>query len=284
MKLAESPALLFDVAAREWIGQRKEQQDSFCYVTPAPDNVVALVADGMGGTQGGKDASQILARALFGRVHTSRIDVANGSAEKILLESLTAGQQEVAQYAQHHNLQGMGTTFAALAIANNHLAWVSVGDSLILRWRNRTLTRLNADHSYGPILAELVRRGAMSEAEALQDPKRTALRSVVGVLPPRLVEAVTRPHEVEPDDCYVLASDGLLSLTLEEVNEIVSLHRGKAASRTTEALLQAIQHKQDPRQDNTTLIVINATIARPGFTARLSRLLGLRTAHARHYD
>ena len=166
------------------------------------DRGLFVVADGMGGHRGGEVASQIAVRSMAGGRHATMDE---------LVESVEASNRAVWDHSiEHPDLKGMGTTLTAIAVLGDgrppQLGVVNVGDSRIYRWRERELQQLTDDHSY---VAELIRRGQLSENDAATHPYRNMLTRAVGV-----AEDVDVDHwEIAPEagDRFVLCSDGLVN-------------------------------------------------------------------------
>ena len=166
------------------------------------DRGLFVVADGMGGHQGGEVASQIAVRSMAGGTHAS-IDE--------FVQAVEASNRAVWDHAvEHPDLKGMGTTLTAIAVLGDDrppkLGVVNVGDSRTYRWRAGEFEQLTDDHSY---VAELIRRGQLSEHEASTHPYRNMLTRAIGVAD----EVDVDRWEIVPEagDRFVLCSDGLIN-------------------------------------------------------------------------
>jgi PPM family protein phosphatase len=101
----------------------------------------------------------------------------------------------------------MGTTICAAGpTAEGDLAIVNVGDSRAYLLRNGSLLQLTNDHS---LTAELVRRGELSEREALDHPLRGVIYRALGIGPD--VELDSASHRATAGDRVLLCSDGLVN-------------------------------------------------------------------------
>lgn len=242
------------VHGQQILGQRDRQEDSFSIIRqndqdPSSD-ILMLLADGMGGHSGGEIASA-LAIETFGR-HFVGGAKANRPLER-LQESLQAANTAMqAALACDAALRGMGCTMIGAIKNANNLHWVSVGDSVIYLLRRGEINRLNADHSVFGELMERVERGKLTRAEALAHPRRNALRSALMGQAISLVDA--RSILLEPDDVVVIASDGIDTLSPSEVSALL-LQMPRAPRDAAAALLEAIERRKSPVQDNTTVIV-----------------------------
>jgi protein phosphatase len=175
-----------------------------------PELGLYLVADGMGGHQAGQVASHLAVE-----VATRTIEALQGS-EMILAERLrhavACANREILMAARNKpELEGMGTTLVGMLFGEERLALAHVGDSRAYVLRNGRLRGLTDDHS---IVAELLRRHAISEADARDHPHRHVLTRALGV------RTSTAPDlaEMTPQtgDLFLLCSDGLTSLVCDE--------------------------------------------------------------------
>lgn len=105
---------------------------------------------------------------------------------------------------QDPRLQGMGTTLTAMLHHAGDMHVVHAGDSRAYLFRDDRLEQLTQDHSW---IAEQVRRGNMSEAEARASGLRHVITRSVGF--EREVELDTSCVPVRAGDCFLLCSDGM---------------------------------------------------------------------------
>lgn len=187
-----------DHAAASDVGRmRRANEDS--YFVRAP---LFVVADGMGGAQAGEVASKIAAEAFADGLDESL------APERRLAEVVAAANREIhRQSLADTAMQGMGTTLTAALLGDEELTLAHVGDSRAYRLRDGELARLTTDHS---LVGEMVRRGAISEAEAEQHPQRSILTRALG--PEDNVEIDTLSYGVRDGDIYLLCSDGLTTM------------------------------------------------------------------------
>jgi protein phosphatase len=175
-----------------------------------PELGLYLVADGMGGHQAGQVASHLAVDAA-----TRTIEALEGSAVNLaerLRHAVACANREILTAAHNKpELEGMGTTFVGMLFGEERLALAHVGDSRAYVLRNGRLRGLTDDHS---IVAELLRRHEISEADARDHPHRHVLTRALGV------RASTAPDlaEMTPQtgDLFLLCSDGLTSLVSDE--------------------------------------------------------------------
>ena len=87
------------------------------------------------------------------------------------------------------------------------IAFGHVGDSRAYRVRGGVLEQLTDDHS---LVGELVRSGRLSPEEAESHPQRSVITRALGTEPD--VDVDTFTIQAEPDDLYLLCSDGLTDM------------------------------------------------------------------------
>ena len=243
------------VSGRQILGARDRQEDAFRIVQqdtedPGAD-LLLLLADGMGGHAGG-DVASALVLEIFER-HFIR-DSRNPRPVPRLVEAMEVANAALRErVAQDPALAGMGCTLIAAVKLGSRLHWLSIGDSLLYLYRDGTLRRLNADHSVHGELLELVQKGQMTRQEADHHPKRNALRSAMTGERVALVD--TNAMAIQPQDLFVLASDGLETIDEAALAALLG-QAGREDPRALSAdLLNSVEAAAAPRQDNTTVLV-----------------------------
>ncbi len=244
-------------AAKQIRGKRSYQEDDYGFLDARAlgkdryEHSLLLVADGMGGHVGGAAAS-----GLLRRIFVEAYPRASGSITDRLQGCLQSANAAMADaIAQKPELDSMGSTLVAAVVSSEGLNWISVGDSPLWLFRKGALARLNADHSMAPVLADLVATGRMTEEEAARDPSRHSLRSAVMGDDIHLVDVSPRPVPVEKGDRLLLASDGLMTLGDREIAGILEETQDASLEDSAAALIQAVEAAENPRQDNTTLLL-----------------------------
>jgi PPM family protein phosphatase len=210
---------------------------------------VLAVADGLGGHQGGEVASAAAVEplaALDGREFADPAEAA---------EALTAAIREanaaiLDRAAGDPGLWGMGTTVTAAALAGErHLQLAHVGDSRAYLLRDGSLEQLSTDHT---VVAELVRRGRLTPAQAAIHPERSILTRAVG-LDPRIPVDTPDPLELQDGDQVLLCSDGLTEpVDDDQIAQLLSA--GPDGNAACQALIDAANAAGGP--DNITVVLL----------------------------
>lgn len=239
------------------IGSRIEQQDAFGFSDISDSAFVhkfgsaAVLADGMGGLAGGKEASQ-LAVQTFLDAYMSTPSV-ESIGEKLLLACQAANSAVVGLARQMGFEEGVGTTLIAAVVHDRQLFWLSVGDSRIYLLQNGTLHQLTTDHVYGRELDEKAELGEISREEALFHPERNSLTSFIGLEKMGEVHYSVEAVPLFTGDRIILCSDGLYgSVSEAEMLAACRLDTQEAAEKMVEMALS----KQKPHQDNVTAAML----------------------------
>lgn len=198
----------FEVAGRTEIGEvRANNEDAVL----SSERLVS-VADGMGGAPGGE-----LASALAVTV----VDAAfRGRSIHELEAAVWAANRAIWQRAgSSGELEGMGTTICAAGLTDDAtVAIVNVGDSRAYLLHDGTLTQLTHDHS---VTGDLIRRGELTEEEALRHPHRGILTRALGVGPD--VDLDSAGHPAVEGDRILVCSDGLINeVPTDEIEAVVA--------------------------------------------------------------
>jgi serine/threonine protein phosphatase PrpC len=211
---------------------RKNNEDSFGYWEPegheefARKGRLAIVADGMGGYEGGQEASRLAVETLVGNYRNFEGD----DPQQGLIEGLQAAHDEIRRYGSAHpELRGMGTTCTAVAIVQEALYYVHVGDTRLYLVRDGQITQLTRDHSY---VGRLVEAGMISREEAETHPQRNILTAALGTNPELIMDSPGRPEPLRAEDVLVICTDGLWGLVHDhEILDVVEKHSAERAGR-----------------------------------------------------
>ena len=195
----------------------------------------------MGGHPGGEVASAVavaLVQAAFTGRSLDELQAAVRAANRAIWDRAGASAE----------LEGMGTTICAAGLTGDgSLVVVNVGDSRTCVLRNGSLRQLTDDHS---VTAELVRRGELSEEEALDHPQRSVLTRALGVGPD--VEVDGAAHPVVEGDRLLVCTDGLFNEVPND--EIASLMAATEDLKATADALVELALSRGGR-DNVSVVV-----------------------------
>jgi protein phosphatase len=204
--------------------QRENNEDSYGYWEPASDadfkkvGRLAIVADGMGGHEGGQIASR-LAVETFTKTYAGAAD---SDPAKRLLTALKEAHRRIQQRAKKNpHLSSMGTTCTALALIDTCLYFVHVGDSRLYLLREGKLRILSRDHT---LVAQLLEKGLIQPEQAQDHPQKHVLTSALGVPDDEMeIDAPSEPLPLHKNDVLMICTDGLWGqMTSSEIEQVLT--------------------------------------------------------------
>jgi len=214
-----------------------------------------VVADGMGGHQGGERASALAVGCLEHFIlNTFKwfFHPAGAEGGTVLNEFRAAVEQTDARLLEegqrHPNWWGMGTTLTMAYSLGRDLFLVHIGDSRCYLFRQGHLRQLTNDHTY---VQELVNRGHLRPEEVAGHHLRHVITNVVGG-----TEAGVRPEvhrlTLQAGDVVLLCSDGLTEMVPDE-----DIAATLGAATDPQAACTQLLHTANERggKDNVTAIV-----------------------------
>lgn len=162
--------------AKSDVGKVREINEDYFYISESLDEVqLYIIADGMGGYNGGEVASSLAVKSAKNYIENNfaQTDKDKESIIQLVASSLEYANMIVYEKAQtNKDLQGMGTTLDICLIYNNRAFIGHVGDSRIYRVRKEFIRKITQDHSY---VQKLVKDGKITEEEASHHPQKNML-------------------------------------------------------------------------------------------------------------
>ena len=228
---------------------RKINQDSVII-----GNGLAGVADGMGGHNAGEIASAGLRDGLLRESEgkTPGTDCLREAIEKINLELWNLQEKDA-------SLTGMGTTLTVLWPAEREMIIAQVGDSRAYLLRDGVLRQVTSDHS---MVADMVRRGIISEDQAASHPMRNFITRAVGT--EDTIETDITVIARQAGDRWLICSDGLYSqMSKQELSDAMKLDNPEEAAN----LLMETALDHGGRDNISLLIVVDGSEGGPESSA-----------------
>jgi len=211
------------IATRTDVGLHRIQNEDSLGTTPLRDACAVVVCDGMGGHEGGAEASQIAVGLFLQTLQQSEQELRDQAVAVAMQEGVRLANSEILKAARNRGSGVvMGTTLVAGVIRHDpqqgyqlHLA--NVGDSRAYLFRNGGVQQLTNDHSH---VAQLVASGVLTREQAAQFPGRNVITRALGS--DTLVVADFFQHTMQQGDTLLLATDGLHSeIDDERIAEIL---------------------------------------------------------------
>lgn len=187
---------------------------------------LAMVADGLGGHEGGEIASFLAVKHTKDYIYRCLL---SEHPQTILPKAINYGNQQVLKAASEgKGYPGMGTTLTCgIVDEDNRKLYVGhVGDSRAYLISNGQIRQITEDHS---VLGELVRNGTITEEDAMHHPGRNVLTMALGTQPQ--INVATYEENLLPGDVVLLCTDGLTALvrSVEIVNVLVENTKDEVA-------------------------------------------------------
>ena len=203
-------------AARTHIGKVRASNQDAILVCPGKYGLYG-VADGMGGHKAGDVASKIAVA-----VTEKALKNAHPSVELLRSAIQEANLAIYEEQLGNPDYSGMGTTMTLIWEDDDRVLLGHVGDSRAYCIREKAIRQISLDHS---MVAEMVRRGVLTDEEARVHPYRNIITRALGT--DETVEVDVEELEKRPGDLYLLCSDGLSEYVQDEgMLYILRKHRG----------------------------------------------------------
>ena len=236
--------------AKSDVGKVREINEDSYYISESLDEVqLYIIADGMGGYNGGEIASSLAIKSAKNYIENN---FAQADKDKESIIQLVASSLEYANMVvyekskENKELNGMGTTLDICLIYNNKAYIGHIGDSRIYRIRKDFIRKLTQDHSY---VQKLVKDGTITKEEAEKHPKKNMLMKALGcnafVEPDVSVKGFLR------DDILLISSDGLTNMVKQE--DIFKIAKGNIEKAPIRLVDLA---NENGGLDNITVVVI----------------------------
>ncbi len=216
---------------------RKNNQDAVIL-----GNGLAGVADGMGGHKGGEIASAGLRDGLLRETKDCLPD------GKRLQQAVSTVNRELwEQQEKDISLTGMGTTLTVIWPAEKEMIIGQVGDSRAYLLRNDELIQVTEDHS---MVADMVRKGVLTEEQAACHPMRNYITRAVGTEDTVAIDITT--HERRRGDRWLICSDGMYGMVSKD--SLREMMKTKDLEEAAEQMLRAAL--ESGGKDNISLVLL----------------------------
>lgn len=231
--------------------QRENNEDYYGYWESESDEEfqrkgrLAIVADGMGGHEGGEEASHLAVETVRQAYRETA-----GDPQHALLVGFQSAHEQIQRHAREHSqLSGMGTTCTAVALTDAQLSYAHIGDSRLYLVRDGILTRMTSDHSR---VSDLVDAGIIRPQDAENHPDRNILSKAMGVGDELQPEVPHEPIPLLAGDILLLCTDGLWSVLSDQ--ELLEALQSLSPTDACKELVRRAKERGAP--DNITLQVL----------------------------
>jgi len=242
-------------AGQTAVGKVRNHNEDTIFLTtsqigPLPN--LFIVADGMGGHNGGEVASAKSVEYFRDFVCHPQLNIALTPQDimQLLVSATKYANSKVLDLSlADPALFRMGTTFSACVVLEGQLVVAHIGDSRIYTTTNDNINQITSDHTY---VAEMIQAGQLTPSEAKTHPNRSQLTRVLGLDP--AIDVDVSLHELSHVNAILLCSDGLTDMLSDgEIMHITTQNAPPAAR--VQALVDAANHAGGI--DNISAIIID---------------------------
>jgi serine/threonine protein phosphatase PrpC len=216
---------------------------------------IFLVADGIGGSSGGEEASALTMHSIeqfllntfkwFFHLQGPEQNTVVADFRKALS---AADARLFAEASAHPELEGMGTTLTMAYSLGSELFIAHAGDSRCYLYRDAELVQLTRDHT---LVEEMAQKGLVSAAQVRHHPLRHVVTNALGGHRPGVQAEVHKVH-LQPNDILLLCTDGLTGMVADEHIAAVLGAERELKSACEHLIAEALEHGG---RDNITLLV-----------------------------
>jgi len=207
-----------------------------------------IVADGMGGHEGGEIASSITVQTITNQFYDIPPELDDNAIES-WLERVTnvANEAVIQEQGDQSRSEKMGSTLVMALVTEGKAHIANVGDSRAYLL-NQKITKITADHS---LVERLIELGQITPVEARTHPQRNVIYSTIGDAEKMQVDLYSQI--LQPEERLLLCSDGLSGMIEDDaILEISEKHSDPQQACT--ALIEAA--KEGGGKDNITAIIV----------------------------
>jgi len=231
---------------------RQENQDQMVSFDSSVFGQVFLLADGMGGHEGGAIAANM---AITGFKQHFQALATKLPLRDSLMEAARLTNLDIYEKSNEKdngaNALRMGSTLVACVVSGGSYVVVHAGDSRCYAFRNGVLTRLTKDHT---AVQKMVDAGILTPDDAKNHPDASVLTRAFGQRPTIELE-ISEPQSLAVDEALLLCSDGLYGY-VEEYAIAGTLQQNDDPQAAADALLQLALDAGG--HDNISIFVIRA--------------------------
>lgn len=228
---------------------RRENQDSYATAVMA-DCTVAVVCDGMGGTNGGHTASSVAVETILHTLETAiRPHMDWQQLKNTVLQAVAAANQAIrARAVEDESLSQMGTTLVCAVCRDGEAELFNVGDSRGYLLSEEGIRQVTRDHS---VVESMVERGDITPAQARRHPRRNLITRALG--PDAEVEADSFHVLWRQGDFLLLCTDGLVNTVTDQEILFEVMHEADLDSCLDRLMAKA---KEQGAPDNVTVVLL----------------------------
>ena len=241
-----------EFVAKTDVGLRRSNNEDSYFAKKYSDEVsLYIVADGLGGYEGGEIASRLLTIKMsrYFEEHLNDDLKDESIVSDILLTALDKINSEIYKMEKSSpKYNGMGTTIVLVAVIYNKVYYLSVGDSRLYYISNdrNSIKQITEDDTY---VNTLLKTNAIEQKDVENHPQKHVLTKAIGVFK----DIKTELHALNETSGYLLlCTDGLTNMLDNEA--ILQVLQMKKFENTADEYIK--KANENGGVDNTTVVVI----------------------------
>lgn len=226
-------------------GRRTLNEDRIFPISPESTDRLYLVCDGVGGSNKGEIASDLVTKSLYQSLNSSAT-----ITESHIHKAVAKAEEEIKYHiASNPQCEGMATTVSGVHFGESSFTGFWIGDSRIYHLRAGEVLFKSKDHS---LMQMLIDNGRLSEEDARVFPMRNVILQAIGDGSKKAIATVVNFENIEENDLFLLLSDGVLEGADENI--LTELFNGSISiSDATQILRRKCEEKS---KDNYSLMVV----------------------------
>jgi PPM family protein phosphatase len=211
-------------------GQRLNNEDCILATSDNDHSNIFLVCDGMGGHKKGEVASSIACKNIT--AFLSDAGTHEGAA-KIITTAFKTTLEQLNQYANTNDGDGMGTTVTLVWQRNADIIIAYIGDSRVYQLRDDKIIYKTNDHS---LVQKLINEHLITEEEARHHPKKNVVTRALVAGNTEYLPDIFPVTDAKTGDLFFMCTDGVIeSLTDNDLVKIL------AAGNTHQEKMETIE-------------------------------------------
>lgn len=241
-----------EFVAKTDVGLRRSNNEDSYFAKKYSDEIsLYVVADGLGGYEGGEIASRLLTIKMsrYFEEHLNDDLKDESIVSDILLTALDKINSEIYKMeTSSPKYNGMGTTIVLVAVIYNKVYYLSVGDSRLYYISNdrNSIKQITEDDTY---VNTLLKTNAIEQKDVENHPQKHVLTKAIGVFK----DIKTELHVLNETSGYLLlCTDGLTNMLDNEA--ILQVLQMKKFENTADEYIK--KANENGGVDNTTVVVI----------------------------
>jgi len=239
------------------VGRRRKNNEDYFGIFE--EDLLFVVADGMGGHAAGEIASSTAVQAVAEFVALTAketditwpwgVDPSLSMVANRLKTAVRFGNQKVLDLSlTQADYEGMATTIVGVLIENATAHIAHVGDSRLYLINGAGIRQVTVDHSW---VLEQVSQGVLTHDQARTHPLRNVVTRAIGAAPDLNVDITA--HEMAVGDILLMCSDGLSGMVLDA--DIERIVRGNDDPKKAAEVLIA-EANAHGGEDNITVLIV----------------------------